>query len=130
MHATRTQTLDAVAGHATRGRRWAVIAAGVAVALAAVVITIGLHAPPATASGEAISGRLVDNTGREPRPVVGVQVLVRKAGKPVGQVRTDANGQFTIPVPGKGTYEVRLDVDTIPKGFTLQDRSRRRRTRA
>jgi neutral amino acid transport system permease protein len=124
MDATRTQTLDALAAHAIRGRRRAVIASSVAAALATVVVTIGLQTHPAAASGEAISGRLVDNTRKEPRPVVGVQVLVRKAGKPVGQVRTDANGQFTIPVPGKGTYEVRLDLATIPKGFTLQDPSR------
>jgi branched-chain amino acid transport system permease protein len=88
------------------------------------VAAIGLQTTPAAAAGEAIAGRLVDNTGKKARPVVGVRVLVREAGKLVGQARTDANGQFAIPVPGRGTYEVRLDTATIPKGFTVQDPSR------
>jgi neutral amino acid transport system permease protein len=97
------------------------LGAGLLVALA---VVLGPEMSPAAAAGEAIGGRLVDNIGKQPRPVPRVRIVVRKAGRLVGQARSNANGQFTIPVPGRGHYEVRLDPGTIPKGFTLQDPNR------
>ena len=42
-------------------------------------VAAAIQTTPAAAVGEEIDGRLVDNTGKQPRPVVGVRILVRRA---------------------------------------------------
>jgi branched-chain amino acid transport system permease protein len=76
---------------------------------------------PAYAEGERISGTLsVSQTGK---PVEGVKVTVeaKADGKEVGTATSDADGRFSVPLPGAGSYTVKLDKSTLPKGVTLED---------
>jgi neutral amino acid transport system permease protein len=91
-------------------------------ALALPALTIGfvvLAAPHARAqeAGEAIQGRVFDDTKRNTPPVPNVRVVVRRGGEVVGEARTDENGAFVVAVPGPGRYEVRLDTRTIAARF-------------
>jgi branched-chain amino acid transport system permease protein len=52
-------------------------------------------------------------------PVEGAQIVVRSAGEEVGTATTDADGQFELDLPGPGSYEAELLVDTLPEGATL-----------
>ncbi|MCU1352543.1 MAG: High-affinity branched-chain amino acid transport system permease protein LivH [Acidimicrobiales bacterium] len=51
----------------------------------------------------------------------GVRVTVSQGAKLVGTVTTAADGLFVVAIPGNGTYQVRIDVKTLPKGFSLTD---------
>ncbi len=62
-------------------------------------------------SAESIRGFLRD----EGEPVPGVTITVNDADDAeVGTAETDAEGAWTIPVPGPGDYEVVLDTETLP----------------
>ncbi len=72
--------------------------------------------------GPAIMGQLADETGDEEQPVEGAEVTVLdEGGAEIGTDTTDAEGNFSITVPGGGTYTARLEVDTLPEGITLRD---------
>jgi neutral amino acid transport system permease protein len=75
----------------------------------------------ALAEGETIKGTLekIDGTNRE--PVAGVTITVEQNGAVIGTAVSDADGNWEIPVPGAGTYLVRLEVDTLPAGVALTD---------
>lgn len=75
----------------------------------------------ALAEGESIGGTLEKIDGDERTPVGGVTIEVELDGDPVGSAQSDAGGEWEIPVPGAGTYLVRLDVDTLPEGVALTD---------
>ena len=75
---------------------------------------------PAVAAGEAVTGRLVDDG----HPVVGVEVMVAADGTEIGSARSDATGEFRVPVPGPGRYQVTLAVETLPDGVVLADPER------
>jgi branched-chain amino acid transport system permease protein len=71
--------------------------------------------------GPLIMGRLADETG-EDEPVEGAEITVLdEGGAEIGTDTTDADGNFSIAVPGGGTYTARLNVDTLPEGITLRD---------
>jgi len=53
------------------------------------------------------------------QPIEGVRISVRRDGKDVGEVRSDADGLVVIPVGEAGQVEVTLDVDTLPTGVTV-----------
>jgi neutral amino acid transport system permease protein len=72
--------------------------------------------PTQDTGNEAITARLFDVSGKEEKPVVGVRVVVRKGEAKIGEAVSDAKGVAGIPVPGRGTYQVRLDEKTFPKG--------------
>lgn len=78
----------------------------------------------ALAEGESIGGTLEKIDGDERAPVEGVTIEVELDGTPVGSAQSDAGGEWEIPVPGAGTYLVRLDVDTLPEGVALTDPER------
>jgi branched-subunit amino acid ABC-type transport system permease component len=62
-------------------------------------------------SAESIRGFLRN----EGEPVPGVTITVNDAdGAEVGSAETDAEGAWTVPVPGPGDYEVVLDTETLP----------------
>ena len=76
---------------------------------------------PAVAAGEAVTGRLVDDG----HPVVGVEVVVAGDGTEIGSASLpDGTGEFRVPVPGPGGYQVTLAVETLPDGVVLADPER------
>jgi neutral amino acid transport system permease protein len=73
------------------------------------------------AEGETVKGRLESIEGDERIPVEGVTITVESDGSQVGTAVSDAEGVWEIPVPGAGTYLVRLETDTLPDGVALTD---------
>jgi branched-chain amino acid transport system permease protein len=60
------------------------------------------------------------NTAKDNEPVQGVTITVTKAGKTYTDT-TDANGQFSIEVPGDGgPVTVKLEESTLPDGVKLR----------
>ncbi|MFT4189161.1 MAG: branched-chain amino acid ABC transporter permease [Aeromicrobium sp.] len=74
-------------------------------------------------TGYAISVALVDSANAadgEPAPVEGVTISVTdQSGAEIGREETDEDGKVDIPLPGKGTYVVHLDAETLPKDAEL-----------
>ena len=75
----------------------------------------------ALAEGETISGTLVYRAEGERTPVEGVSITVSEDGAQVGTAVSDAEGRWEVALPGPGTYQVSLDVATLPEGVTLTD---------
>ena len=91
------------------------------IALAVTIVLVVASPLAALAEGESIKGTLEKIDGEERIPVEGVTIEAELDGSPVGSAQSDANGDWEIPVPGAGTYLVRLDVDTLPDGVALTD---------
>jgi neutral amino acid transport system permease protein len=87
--------------------------------LAFIAFPIAAHA-----EGETIKGTLEKIDGDVREPVAGVTVTVESDGTQVGTAVSDADGNWEIPVPGPGTYQVLLDVSTLPQGVALTDPGR------
>ena len=92
------------------------------------LLTVGLlvaallsFASPAIAEGEAIKGTLIVRLDDVRSPVEGVTVIVSQEGIEVGSATSDSDGAWIVPVPGAGTYQVRIDTSTFPDGVTLTD---------
>jgi len=121
-------------------RAIAAVVAGVAGLLMVSAVLLGV-APPATAAppsspaassapaspaapsstpqpAEAIQGTLRGpvGPGGASAPVPGVKITVSQSGKEIGTATTDNDGKWLIAVPGAGTYQVTLDVKTLPQG--------------
>ena len=75
------------------------------------------------AEGVHVNGQLIDKTNpNKPKPVPGVEVTVTTAnGKVIGTDTTDAKGEFSVKVPGNGTYIVTINTDTLPEGTNLRN---------
>lgn len=100
--------------------------------MAAVVLACAADlAPPAgarqaaTDAAEKVVGKVQnerlenDQTVRE--PVAGVKVLVTKpGGEAVGDATTDAEGSYTINLPGPGDYVLSVEGATVPKGVVVK----------
>lgn len=100
-------------------RRRAVRALGVL--LAGLYLALGVGAGTALAEGETVQGRLVNN--RE--PVEGVSIEVKGPdGADVGSATSDADGRWSVPLPGPGAYEVTIDEESLPDGATLRNPDR------
>ena len=84
---------------------------------------IGLAALPVIAqeSEESIRGRLESIDGDIREPVPGVSITVELDGGEVGTAVSDEAGEWEVPIPGPGSYLVRLDVETLPEGVTLSN---------
>jgi neutral amino acid transport system permease protein len=101
------------------------------VALVTVVLAaLGLLAVPATAApsvlaqggDEAVQGTLLDAEGE---PVVGVVITVATPdGEVIGEAESDAEGGWSLPMPGPGEYVATLDQATLPEGAALRDPER------
>ncbi len=77
-------------------------------------------APSGSASNqptESIIGTLRGPDG----PVKDVKITVDQDGAPVGSATSDADGKWAVPVPKPGTYQVTLDVSTLPKTVQLRN---------
>ena len=70
-----------------------------------------------------INGKLTDTTEADkPKPVPGVAVTVTdEKGAEIGTDQTDAQGEFSIEVPGSGTFIVKIDTATLPEGTKLRN---------
>jgi len=75
----------------------------------------------ALAQGETIGGTLLYRAGGERTPVEGVTITVSQDGTQIGTAVSDAEGRWEVLLPGPGTYQVSLDVTTLPEGVTLTD---------
>lgn len=71
--------------------------------------------------GPSIVGVLqFEDAAGERQPVPGVTITVVGGAS----AQTDENGEFAIPVPAPGDYEVEIDVSTLPAGIALRDPTR------
>ncbi len=92
--------------------------------LSALVVVLGMGAGPASAEGESIFGFLFQNKAGERVAYEGVKVSATGPDGFKGEATSDEAGRWTIEVPGKGTYTLTLDTDTLPKGVNLTDESK------
>lgn len=78
---------------------------------------------PAEHEGPHINGKLTDTTDPgNPKPVEGVDITVTTPeGDEVGTATSDAEGAFSIPVEGGGTFVVEIDDETLPEGTFLRN---------
>lgn len=81
-----------------------------------------LLAAPAHAAGETVLGTLrVPGQGT----VANVKIVVAdSSGKEVGTATSNAGGQWSVPVPGAGSYKATIDTTSLPAGVQLSDPSR------
>ena len=77
-------------------------------------------ASPALADevGAEYSDKIAGNIKNEGEPLAGVQIIVEGNGYRA-EVVTDAEGQWIVGVPEKGTYSVTLVEDTLPAGISV-----------
>ena len=100
------------------------VALFVATLLSALVVVLGMGAGPAQAEGESIFGFLFQTKAGERVAYEGVKVSATGPGGFKGEATSDETGRWTIEVPGKGTYTLKLDTETLPKGVNLTDESK------
>ena len=93
------------------------------VGLGGIILMLALPLP-ALAEGETLGGTLTYRAGDERTPVEGVSITVSQDGTEIGTAESDAEGSWEVPLPGAGTYQVTLDVSTLPEGVRLTDPSR------
>ncbi|MCU0269532.1 MAG: branched-chain amino acid ABC transporter permease [Acidimicrobiales bacterium] len=77
---------------------------------------------PAPSGGELVRGTLTfaDESGRV--PVDGAVVIVStEDGTEVTRVTSGADGKWEVPLPGPGTYQVTIDVESLPAGVGPED---------
>ena len=73
--------------------------------------------------GPHINGTLVDTTDpAKPEPVEGVSVAATTPeGDKVDEATSDAEGKFSLEVPGSGRFIVEIDPETLPEGTFLRN---------
>ncbi len=95
------------------------VMAALAAAFVALIALLAL-APSATAEGEQVSGRLENRVEGVKTPIAGVTISVTGEGF-TGSTTSGPDGKWAIPVPTQGSYEVSIDVATLPEGVVLTD---------
>ena len=71
----------------------------------------------AQAEGEAVAGTL---TTSRSGPIEGVEITVSTPdGDEVEVVESDADGRWSVDLPGPGQYVVSIDAEALPEGVTL-----------
>lgn len=72
-----------------------------------------------SATGEQAQGRLVDGEGV---PVEGVILTATESGDDVvGEAESDSDGRWELPLPGPGTYDIAIDLDSLPEGVGVRE---------
>jgi neutral amino acid transport system permease protein len=79
---------------------------------------------PAFAADETIQGTLIARADGEKIPVEGATIVVSQDGEEIGSAVSAADGTWSIPVRGPGSYAVALDTATLPEGVALTDPTR------
>jgi branched-chain amino acid transport system permease protein len=95
-----------------------------AVLVGATVVVVAIPAA-AQESGPVIQGTLEVIDGEIREPVEGVTVTASRDGEAVGSGVSDDSGNWSIAVPEPGTYDVEIDISTLPEGVSLTDPERR-----
>lgn len=78
----------------------------------------------ATESSESILGSLEVRQDTQRIPQQGIQVIVSQDGTEIGRSTSNELGNWSVPVPGPGTYKARIDTSTFPEGVGLTDPNR------
>ncbi len=101
------------------------------IALLLVGVSFLVGAGSAAAQGDDSAAQVVrgrvqnefEEDGEEVREgVPDVRIVVETPdGEVIAEAVTDAEGNYTIPVEEPGTYNVRLDTDTLPDGITIPE---------
>lgn len=98
---------------------------------------LGANAPAQAEPGDDIldvTGTLVDTRSDPPKPVPDVTISVEIEGEEVASGTSDAEGRYSIPLPGTPDelvgekITVKLDTTTLPPGTTLTDEKQTSRT--
>ncbi|MDQ5973744.1 MAG: branched-chain amino acid transport system permease protein [Actinomycetota bacterium] len=84
------------------------------------LIALFALAQPASADGEQVSGRLENRVDGGRTPVPGVTITVTGGGF-TDSTTSGADGKWVIPVPAQGSYDVSIDLSTLPEGIGLTD---------
>ena len=84
------------------------------------LIALFALAQPASADGEQVSGRLENRVDGGRTPVPGVTITVTGGGF-TESTTSGPDGMWVIPVPAQGSYDVSIDVSTLPEGIGLTD---------
>ncbi|MGH3320101.1 MAG: branched-chain amino acid ABC transporter permease [Streptosporangiaceae bacterium] len=73
-------------------------------------------APTALAQegGQTLHGTI---RGPDGKPVSGIVITVSSDGEQVGKDRTGKDGSWEVRLPKPGSYDVKLDTDTLPEGM-------------
>jgi len=92
------------------------VLAGTATAL----FLLTLAAPAlAQEDGQSIKGKMEFIDGDIRDRVEGVEVVVTQGGAPVASGTSDASGDWEVPVPAAGTYQVEVVLGSLPEGVGL-----------
>ncbi|HEX5613563.1 MAG TPA: branched-chain amino acid ABC transporter permease [Acidimicrobiia bacterium] len=100
---------------------------GAAIMLLVLVPALSSHAlDAARPAQERPDGPSVGGILRDPErnPVPDVDLLVARDGEEIGVATTAADGSWVLEVPEPGSYQVAIDVDTLPEGLGLRDPER------
>jgi len=98
---------------------------------------LGANAPAQAEPGDDIldvTGTLVDTRSDPPKPVPDVTISVEIDGEEVASGTSDAEGRYSVPLPGTPDelvgeqITVKLDTTTLPPGTTLTDEKNTSRT--
>jgi branched-subunit amino acid ABC-type transport system permease component len=98
---------------------------------------LGVYAPAQAEPGDDIldvTGTLVDTRTDPPKPVPDVTISVEIDGQEVASGTSDAEGRYSVPLPGTPDelvgeqITVKLDTTTLPPGTTLTDEGDTSRT--
>ncbi len=98
---------------------------------------LGATAPAEAEPGDDVldvTGRLVDTRSDPPKPVPDVKISVEIDGEEVASGTSDAEGVYSVPLPGTPDelvgeqITVKLDTTTLPAGTTLTDEGDTSRT--
>lgn len=88
--------------------------------LAAVVgglmLVLGGAGSAAAADAPTVGGTLTDPSGK---PVAGATIAVTGPNSFSEQAETDAKGDWSVTLPGSGSYTVTLDTATLPEGLSV-----------
>lgn len=98
------------------------VVTGGAPALGLGVRAAGSSPAPSASSSPPPEG--IQGTVRGPAgPLAGVRIAVAQNGTEIGSATTDKAGQWLIAVPKAGTYQVTLDVTSLPKSVQLVNKN-------
>jgi neutral amino acid transport system permease protein len=108
--------------------RWRPLAALLVIAAALVAFSAGSTSAQGDDEGgtQVIRGRVqnefLEDGERVREGVPDVRIVVETAGgEVVAEAVTDAEGNYEIPIEEPGTYNVRLDQETLPDGITVPE---------